>query len=128
MPQFDTSASSLPVGAVQVSNASGMVANASAVATLSTVPGKTTYLTNLIVSGLGATTGTVADLAISGIQGGTLTLSIPVPTGPGVATSAVIPFAFPLRANALNTPIVITLGAFGSGNAAAAVAAIGYHV
>ena len=108
---------------------SGNVANATAAATIPAVAGRLTYLTGLEVTGAGATAGSVVLLTVTGIQGGTATYAIAVPTGATVGlTPLTISFAPPVPASAVNTAIVVSLPALGAGNTNACVVARGFSL
>ena len=115
---------------------SGNVANASAVATLTPGTGLRAYLQHVTVSGAGATAGSVVSMTVTGLMGGTQTFNIEVPagvtTGIGASNAGVINFDFGpsgagLPGAAINTAIVVTVPAFGSGNTNAAVNANGFQ-
>lgn len=116
-----------PDGATALHSSSGNVANASAVATLAAVAGKTNYLTGILITGSGATAASVQSVTITGLLGGTLTLTYTVPAGATTTTQPLaITFPFPLPASAVNTAIVLTAPAFGAGNTNASVSAFGF--
>src|SRR5262245_5024309 len=108
---------------------SGNVANASAAATLPGVPGKTTYITGFQCTGLGATGAGAAAVTITGLLGGTQTHQVTVPAGSAVPMAPlVVNFPFPIPASALNTSIVVTMGALGAGNTTAQCSAYGFQM
>jgi hypothetical protein len=118
-----------PTGSTSITAASGNVANASAVATLAAAAAKTTYITGFTVTGLGATAAGVALVAVTGTITGTLTYVFPVPIGATVgATPLNVQFPQPVPASAVNTAIVVTVPALGSGNTNAAVVATGFQL
>lgn len=118
-----------PGGATAVSASSGNVANASAAATLPAVAAKTNYLSGLILSGAGATAASVVTATVTGLRGGTMSITVTVPAG---ATTGITPvnlaFNPPLPASAVNTAIVVTLPALGVGNTNASASAWGYVI
>ncbi len=115
-------------GGTAVSNSSGDVAAASAVATLAAAVGKTTYIAGLIISGMGATGAGPALATLAGIIGGTATIVVPVPAGATLGIAPiVVQFDPPLPASAVNTAIVLTLPTLGAGNLHAAVSAWGFQ-
>lgn len=117
-----------PGGATAVANSSGNVANASAVATLAAAPAKTTYISGLTITGAGATAASVVTAALTGLLGGTVSFTIAAPAGVAVGIAPLmVAFNPPLPASAVNTAIVLTLPALGSGNTNAAVSAWGYQ-
>lgn len=116
-----------PNAATAVSASSGNVANASAVATLPAVVGKTNYLTGLQITAGGATAGACVSATVTGLVGGTATYAFCVPTGATLgATPLELAFYPPVPASTTNTAIVVTLPALGAGNTNAAVSAQGY--
>jgi hypothetical protein len=117
-----------PAGVTPVSNSSGNVAAAAAVATLPAAAGKTTYLSHATITGAGATGASVVTAAITGLKGGTMSYSVPVPAGVAVGITPLnLTFDPPLPASAVNTAIVVTLPSLGAGNTNAAVSASGFQ-
>lgn len=114
---------------VQITNSSGNVANASAVATLAAAAGKTTYLTSYTITGGGATAASIVNATIANVVGGTMTLNVIVPAGATLGiTPLIVVFLEPVPATAVNTAIVLTLPALGAGNTNAAVTATGFQL
>jgi hypothetical protein len=116
-----------PVGQTPLVAASGNVANGSAAATLT--PGSTVkaYITGFEVTATGATVGLPVLVTVAGILGGTLTYIFAAPAGALlIATPLIVPFNPPLPASAVNTAIVVTCPALGTGNTNAAVVAHGF--
>lgn len=112
-----------------VTAASGNVANASAVATLPGVAGKTTYLTGFQCTAAGATAALAVNLTVTGTVTGTETFTFVFPAGVAVAAQPlIVPFPTPLSASAQNTAIAVTLPAGGTGNTNAACNAQGYQL
>jgi hypothetical protein len=108
---------------------SGNVANASAIATLTGAATTTVYLSGYEVTASGATSGLPVVGTITGLAGGTRSFIFTFPAGVLVAaTPLVVAFPAPLKASAVNTPIVVTLPAGGGGNTNACVSAQGYHL
>lgn len=109
------------------SNSSGVVANASAVATLTGVSAKSTYLTGFDITSDGATVGSCVNPTVTGLLGGTRTYTYCVPAGvTAAATPLVISFVPPLISSTTATNIVVTLPALGAGSTTATVNAQGY--
>jgi len=110
-----------------VGNGTGSASTA--IATLTAVASKTTYIAGFIVTGLGATAASVVTVVISGLLGGSYTTYMTVVAG---ATTSCVPlvieFATPLAASAVNTNIVVTASSFGAGNTSSAVSAHGYNL
>lgn len=128
-PWFSDGTTVAPLGGVQVTYASGNVANATATATVPAVAGRTGYITGFEVTGAGATAASVVAFTITGLLGGTSTWVIVVPAG---ATTSITPltvsFPFPVPASAANTAIVASLPALGAGNTNAAVVLRGFSL
>lgn len=118
-----------PAGATPVSASSAIVGNANAVATLAGVANKTTYITGWTCSSGGATSAAAVDLAITGVLGGTIHHSYIFPVGALVPAYPVVEqYNPPLPASAVNTSIVVTLPAGGSGNTSASCNAQGFQL
>lgn len=97
-------------------------------ATLAAVAGKRTFLSGFAVDGLGATAGSVIEVTVTGVLGGTLRRKVTVPTGVAVAiTPLVVEFDRPIPASADNTAIVVNVPSFGAGNTSAIVSAHGFN-
>jgi hypothetical protein len=116
-------------GAVtQVTGSSGNVANATATASLPAVAGKTNFLTGFQCTATGATGALVVNVTVTGLVTGTATYTFVFPAGVTVqATSLIVSFVTPVKASAVNTAIVVTLPAGGTGNTNAAVNVQGYN-
>jgi hypothetical protein len=122
-------ASQPPSGATQKTGASGNVANASAVATLAAVSAKTNYITGFQVTAAGATAASVVNVTVTGLITGTATYTFVFPAGVTTAAqSLIVSFETAVKASGVNTAIVVTLPAGGTGNTNAAVAAQGYDL
>jgi hypothetical protein len=111
-----------------VTSSSGNVANASAVATLTGAADVTTFISGFRCGGGGATAASLVDLTVAGVIGGTMTFTFGAVAG---ATAIDVPieveFKTPIPATAVNTAIVVTLPALGTGNTKASCAAWGYR-
>lgn len=131
---FPTAPTPYPVdstgaNATAVKASSGNVANASGVATLAAVAGKTTYISSFDVTGSGATAASVVSVTVAGLLGGTATYTVSVVAGVTAANNVLrIQFDPPLPASAVNTAIVVTCPALGAGNTNNAVNAYGYYI
>lgn len=122
-------AGSTPDTATEVAaTATGAAAPISA--TLLGVAGETTYLAGFTVDGLGATAGSVIEVTVTGLLGGTLRYKVTIPAGVllEVANPLYIEFARPIPASAVNTAIVVAVPSFGAGNTSAVVGARGYQL
>lgn len=118
-----------PAGATPITAASGNVANAAGVATLSAVAGKTTYITGFTCTGSGATAGLPVNVTVVGTISGTLTYTAVAAVGALVANTPLnIQYPVAIPASATNTTIVVTLPALGAGNTNASVVAHGYQL
>ena len=116
------------INSVSVTGSSGNVANANAVATLAAVAAKTTYITGFVLTAAGATAAGVVTATVTGVITGTMSFTFAVPAGATVgATPLVVDFPVPIPASAVNTAIVVTLPALGSGNTNATASATGFQ-
>ena len=126
---IDGAVDSIEIPAMQttISNSSGNVANANAVATLPAVPGLVNYLTGFQAAASGATAGLAVNLTVTGVKGGTITLPFTFPAGILVGAYPLTVNFFPaLQATGPNVAIVVTLPAGGANNAHAGVSAQGF--
>ena len=115
--------------ATPLTNASGNKANANAVATLTGTSTTTVYITGFELTASGATAGLPVVATVTGVLGGTLSFIFTFPAGVLVgATPLIVEFPTPIPASAVNTPIVVTLPAGGSGNTNAAAVAHGFYI
>jgi hypothetical protein len=118
-----------PPAATPLIAGSGVVANASAVATLSGAASVTTHLTGFEVTAGGATNSGLVEVVVSGLLGGSRSYVFGVPAGPTVpAVPLTVDFSAALPASAVNTSIVVTVPALGAGNTHCAVVARGYRI
>lgn len=119
----------LGTAAVPIRGASGNVANANAVATLTGTATTTVYMTGFTCTAGGATAAAEVDVAVTGTLGGTMTYTQGAPLGAGVPPSILSQtFNPPYPASAVNTPVVVTMPALGAGNAHAACVATGFYL
>lgn len=108
--------------------ASGNKANASAAATLTGGASDTVYLSGFEVTGSGATAGLPVTVTVTGVLGGTLSYTYNFAPGVLVGNTPLsVQFNPPLPASAVNTPIVVTCPASGTGGTNNTVVAHGYH-
>ncbi len=118
-----------PAAATALTADSGNQANASAAATLAGVSAKTTYITGFACTASGATAASVVTVTVAGVITGTLHYTFVAPAGvTAQATPLVVQFPYPIPASAVNTAIVVTLPALGSGNTNATTAAYGFQM
>lgn len=111
-----------------ITASSGNVANASAIATLAAAAGKNTYITGFQITSDGATTALCVNPTVVGAIGGTMTYTYCAPAGVLLsATPLIVPFPQPVISSAVNTAIVVTLPALGTGSTNATVVAQGYQ-
>ncbi len=116
-----------PSGATPITNSSGNAADASAVATLANVTDMRTYITGFEVTGSGATSGLPVTVTVGGTMSGTLYYTYTAAVGALVAnTPLIVPFDPAIPAIAIDTDIVVTCPALGSGNTHNTVTAHGY--
>lgn len=122
-------ASIYPTGATVLTSASGNKANANAVATLTPTATTTAYITGFELTAAGATAGLPVVATVAGVLGGTLSYIFDYPAGALVGASPlIVEFNPPLPASAVNTAIVVTLPAGGTGNTNAAAVAHGFYL
>lgn len=118
-----------PYLSTPVTNSSGNVANASAVATLAGTANKTTYITGFEITSGGSTSGSIVSVTVTGTISGTMTYTYSAPVGAAVMGSAlIVPFPVAIPATTTNTAIAVTLPALGAGNTNATVVAHGYQL
>lgn len=110
-------------------NASGNKANAAAAATLTGTATTTVYISGFECTAAGSTTGLPVIVTVTGVLGGTLSYIFTFGAAGALveATPLFITFNPPLPASAINTPIVVTLPAGGTGNTNAATVAHGFY-
>lgn len=119
----------LPSGATLLIASSGNLSAASAVATLTATAAKTTYITGFEITGGGATVASIVTAVLSGIIGGAIGYNVGVALGSGVGNAPlVITFNPPIPASAVNTPIVMTVPSYGTGNVSSTVTLHGYQI
>ena len=108
---------------------SGQVANAAATATIPAVAGQLAVITGFEVYAGGATAGSLVDVTITGILGGTQSYPLAVPTGPTTLLwpPLLITFDQPIPASGNNIAIAVNLPALGAGNTKAICYARGYY-
>lgn len=115
--------------ATPITGSSANVANASAVATLAAAAGKMTYITGFQCTASGATAGADVTVTVAGVVGGTMNYTQTAPTGATLgAYPLIVPFSHPIPASAINTAIVVTMPALGTGNTNATCAAQGFQL
>lgn len=108
---------------------SGNVVNATAAAALAAVAGKTAYLTGFEVWAGGSTLGSLVDMTITGLLGGTITYPFSAPAGVLLgAAPLIINFPMAKPASAANVAITASLAALGTGNTKARVTAKGFYL
>lgn len=123
----DTGRRPYPTGATAITGASGNVANANAVATLTGAVSKTTYITGFNCSGAGATAAAVKTITVTGTITGTLSYTFTFPAGATAAATPIdVQFPTPVPSSTTNTNIVVTLPAAGTGNTNATCVASGF--
>lgn len=114
--------------ATAVTAGSGNVANASAVATIPAVAGKTVYITGFDIDSTGATAAAVVSPTMAGVISGTRTYTYATVAGATAANPTMSKrFNPPIPASAVNTAIVVTCPALGAGNTNATVNAYGFY-
>lgn len=107
----------MPRGEESVSNSSGNVAAASAVATIAAVPGKINYCSGIDFTSAGATGAATVVATLTGLAGGTRSYIVVAVAGAGLANQPlIVAFNPPLAASGPNTAITFTVGSLGAGN------------
>lgn len=126
--ELPVTSSEFPTGSTVVNVSSGNVANASAVASMPAVAGKTNYMTGFQLTAGGATAGACVTATVTGLIGGTQNYTFCAATGPAVGSTP-LDYSFwpPLPASAANTAITVTLPALGAGNTNATASVQGYN-
>lgn len=115
-----------PIVLTALADGSGNVANAAAVSTLSPSSGKKAYISGFQATGTGATGALGVDITVTGVVGGPLTYGFLFPAGATVPAQPLsIAFNPPLAATAVDTDIVVSLAASGTGGLHAATNAQG---
>lgn len=108
---------------------SGNVANATVACTLAASASKTTYITGFTMTGDGATVGLAVSCTLTNTITGTMTYTFGYPIGVAVpAVPLVVTFPFPIPASAVNTTIVASCPASGTGGTNAAISATGFQL
>jgi len=102
-------------------------ANSAITATLAAQAGKTNYLSGFEVTAGGATAGSIINVTVTGVLGGTMTYAVSVPTGVTLGASLVVEFPLPIPASAVNTAIVVNVPAAGSGSTVQTAVAHGFY-
>lgn len=115
-----------PWGASPVAASSGVVANAEAKATLAAVASKN-YVTEIDISGGGATAAALLTCTITGLVGGTRSFVLGIPVGEKTPFHHRLTFDRPLANEFVNTPIVLTVPPAGAGNTALVASISGYR-
>jgi hypothetical protein len=116
-----------PTDAFPLTGASGTVANASAVATLTTTAGHKAYLCGLVITSTGSTAAAVVAPTVTGLTGGTLTFAYATVAGATLQNPTISHSFIPcVPASAAGVNIVVTLPALGAGNTNATASAWGY--
>jgi hypothetical protein len=134
VPAFVPLSAPYPLGAdgadaTPVTAGSGNVANASAVATIPAVAGKTAYITGFDLTGAGATAALIVNPTLAGIISGTRTYVYGAVAGVALMNQNLsIRFHPAIPASAVNTAITLTCPALGAGNTNNAAHAYGYYI
>jgi hypothetical protein len=106
---------------------SGNVANASAAVTIPAVQGYLNRLCVVQITSAGATAASVVSPTITGLKGGTMTMTLAVSAGATITNQPLLLQFVPCApASAVNTAIVVTVPALGAGNTNSTVSAEGY--
>lgn len=118
-----------PSGRVALSAGSAVVANAAAVATLTGTASTLVHIAGFEITGAGATAGLPVTVTLSGLLGGTRSYIYTFATGALLPNAPLqVVFIPPIPASAVNTPIVLTCPAGGTGNTANVANAHGFYL
>lgn len=114
------------VGAVEL-EVGATVSAAANNQTLAGISAKRTYITGFYVDGLGATSGSIIAVTITGLAN-TLTFKLSIPAGATLALAPLrVNFPRPIAASADNTAIVVNVPSFGTGNTESIAGAYGFQ-
>lgn len=115
-------------GAFELGSHTSAAASAMAPA-LAAVAGSTTYLSGFYVDGLGATAGSVIEVTVTGLLGGTMTLKLTIPAGvtTALANRIFVALGRPIPASAPNQAITLNVPSFGANNTSAVSGIWGFH-
>lgn len=128
-PFTDITIAPYPKGATPLTASSGVVANAAATATLTSVPGKTTYITGFQITGTGATVALAVTPTVLGTVGGTLSYTSAAIAGALLINQPLVVNYDPaIPATAHDVDIVVSCPALGLGATNNTVVAQGYMV
>lgn len=115
------------VGVTPITAHSGNVANAAAAATLTGTSTTTVFISSFTCTAGGSTTATEANITVTGLISGTETYNTGAPLGAGVPPTILrVAFNPPVPASAVNTNIVVSQPALGTGNLNASCNAEGF--
>lgn len=117
-----------PMGATPVAAAQSGAATALS-GTLVSAAGQTVYVQGIVVTGAGATAGSVITVTTTNFAlGNNPSFKIVVPTGATTSiTPLVLMFNPPIPASAVNTNVVVSVPSFGAGNTDASLFVWGYR-
>lgn len=128
-PQFTLPVGDYPAGSTPVAAASGTVAAATATATLAASATKTTYLCSFIITSTGSTAAAVVAPTVTGLVGGTWTLTYATVAGATLANQPlVVTLSRCVPGSAVNTAVVVSVPSLGAGNTNTTVVAQGYQL
>lgn len=86
------------------------------------------FCSSLSITGGGATGASIITATLTGVAGGPLNISVPVPAG---ATAGIVPITItfdpPLISTAVNTALTLAVPSFGAGNTNATCLITGYQ-
>jgi hypothetical protein len=119
----------IPSTIAPVTGSSGNVAAATATASLAAAPGFMNYICGFLITGGGATGASIIQPTITGLNGGTMTMSMGIIAGVTLNQPPLNVFLFPCQtATALNTAITLSVPSFGAGNTNATASVWGYRL
>jgi hypothetical protein len=122
-------ASLYPSSAIPQTGDSGIQANATATASITSDTSHFAYLAGFHITGSGATAGLPVTVTVTGAKSGTLHYVYSAAAGVLVEnTPLIIAYDPPLKATAVNTSITVSCPALGSGNTANSVVVYGFRL
>ncbi len=118
MPQVANSACNIIASQVTVA--------ATSTATLTCPANQTVWLSGIAINGGGATAGSSVTATITGLTGGTVSISVLVPTGAGVQLQPIVLEFNPPLQGVPGTNVVLSCPSFGAGSTGQSVLAWGF--
>lgn len=117
-----------PESATPVAASSGNMPNAVAVATLPAAANKLTYISGFQCTSTGSDVVLGVTITVVGVVGGQLDYAFNTGDNKVAGDQMIVPYSMPMPANAVNTPIVVSMPANGLGNTHASCTAQGFQL